>query len=95
METVRPAVVAGLFYPASPDVLNNMIEQDLAGASPANEKAVAKALIVPHAGFIYSGPIAASAYVYLQQLRHIIQRVVIIGPSHRVGFEGLALCLYG
>jgi predicted class III extradiol MEMO1 family dioxygenase len=52
---------------------------------------VPKAIIVPHAGYIYSGPIAASAYARLQPARGTITRVVLLGPAHRVGFEGLAL----
>ncbi len=50
-----------------------------------------KALIVPHAGYVYSGPVAASAYARLRSARGRIQRVVLLGPSHRVGFRGLAL----
>jgi AmmeMemoRadiSam system protein B len=49
-----------------------------------------KALVVPHAGYVYSGPVAASAYALLASLRDRIRRVVLLGPSHRVGFEGLA-----
>ncbi|MDH5357014.1 MAG: AmmeMemoRadiSam system protein B [Gammaproteobacteria bacterium] len=91
METIRPPAVAGLFYPARPDELNNLIEQDLKQATLNSELPDPKVLIVPHAGYIYSGPIAANAYIYLQKLRHRIQRVIIIGPSHRVGFNGVAL----
>jgi AmmeMemoRadiSam system protein B len=55
------------------------------------EAKVPKAIIAPHAGYIYSGPIAASAYARLKKAHHLITRVVIIGPSHRVGFRGLAV----
>jgi len=91
MQNTRPAAVAGLFYPALPSVLAEMVNNDLAQASTPNQFILPKALIVPHAGYIYSGPIAASAYRYLSPISHIIKRVIIIGPSHRVGFKGVAL----
>jgi hypothetical protein len=50
-----------------------------------------KAIIAPHAGYVYSGPVAASVYARLRPLRGTVRRVVLLGPSHRVGFEGLAL----
>jgi len=90
MEIIRPPAVAGMFYPANPDVLRDMIEQDLAQATPSVASAP-KVLIVPHAGYIYSGSIAASAFVLLKPYRQLIKRVVIIGPSHRVGFNGVAI----
>jgi AmmeMemoRadiSam system protein B len=91
MKNTRPTAVAGLFYPTLPSVLTEMVNNDLAQASPPSEKHIPKALIVPHAGYIYSGPVAASAYQYLYPLRHIIKRVIIIGPSHRLAFRGVAL----
>jgi AmmeMemoRadiSam system protein B len=91
MEIIRPPAVAGMFYPANPDVLKDMIEQDLALAKPASVASSPKVLIVPHAGYIYSGAIAASAFVLLEPYRQLIKRVVIIGPSHRVGFSGVAI----
>jgi len=92
MEAIRPTAVAGLFYPASSQALLDMIEKNLQQVElPANFK-LPKALIVPHAGYIYSAPIAASAYTLLQAYRQQIKRVVLIGPSHRVSFNGLALC---
>lgn len=91
MQNTRPTAVAGLFYPALASVLAEMVDNDLAQASPSSEMHIPKALIVPHAGYIYSGPIAASAYQYLFPLSHIIKRVIIIGPSHRLGFQGVAL----
>jgi len=90
MEIVRPNVVAGLFYPADATKLSNQIFADMA-ACHAEPLLVPKALIVPHAGYSYSGAIAASAYQHLQPLRTTIKRVVLIGPSHRVPFEGLAM----
>ena len=86
-ETVRDAAMAGLFYPSDPDVLRREVEgflQDVTqqGSVPP------KALIVPHAGFVYSGPIAARGYA--QIISAPIERVVLIGPSHREAFYGLA-----
>ena len=91
MTTVRRSAVAGLFYPASPSALQQLIENDLNQVNIGDEPHAPKALIVPHAGYIYSGPIAASAYKCLRPLHHIIKRVILIGPSHRVPFYGLAL----
>jgi AmmeMemoRadiSam system protein B len=91
MENIRPAAVSGMFYPENPDVLRDMIKQELSQAIPASITTAPKVLIVPHAGYIYSGSIAASAFVLLQPCRQLIKRVVLIGPSHRVGFNGAAL----
>lgn len=88
----RPPAVAGLFYPASAAALTATVRELLAQA-PASPTLPSppKALIVPHAGYIYSGPIAASAYALLQPLRDVIRRVVLLGPAHRVAVHGLAL----
>jgi AmmeMemoRadiSam system protein B len=85
----RQPAVAGSFYPANPQQLQQMLDQYLHEAE-TNSK-VPKAIIAPHAGYIYSGPIAASAYARLKTAHDSIQRVVLIGPSHRVGFNGLAV----
>lgn len=89
MPTIRPTAVAGMFYPADPDELQQMVSGFLhevtADASPPP-----KAIVVPHAGYIYSGPVAASAYARLAPRRDTIRRVVLLGPSHRVGFAGIA-----
>jgi len=85
----RPAAVAGRFYPADPMELRRMVQGFLSGALP-DAAAAPKAVIAPHAGYIYSGPIAASAYARLAPARLVIKRVVLIGPSHFVSFEGLA-----
>ena len=90
MSNVRPPAVAGLFYPDQADVLNRDLAAMLAHA-PVVEGPLPKALIVPHAGYIYSGPIAASAYRRLEAGRGQIKRVVLLGPAHRVAFRGLAL----
>lgn len=92
MSSVRSPAVAGTFYPADAAELRQVVEKLLAEApAPENNDAIPKALIVPHAGYIYSGPIAASAYVRLLPVRSVIRRVVLLGPAHRVPVHGLAL----
>lgn len=85
----RMPAVAGSFYPAHPQQLYETVAEFLNDAE-SNGK-VPKAMIVPHAGHIYSGPIAATAYARLKPSADTIKRVVLIGPSHRVGFRGLAI----
>ncbi|TPQ25441.1 AmmeMemoRadiSam system protein B [Methylomonas koyamae] len=85
----RKPAVAGRFYPAQPQQLHAEIVGFLQQAEPADQ--VPKAIIAPHAGYLYSGPIAASAYVRLKPAAGSIKRVVLIGPSHRVAFRGLAV----
>lgn len=85
----RLPAVAGAFYPADPKQLHAMLHQYLSDAE-ADAK-VPKAIIAPHAGYIYSGPVAASAYARLKQARREISRVVLIGPSHWAAFRGLAV----
>lgn len=87
---IRPPAVAGMFYPADAEELARDIRAFLA-AIPAARHAVPKALIVPHAGYVYSGPIAAHAYARLAPAHATIRRVVLLGPAHRVPFRGLAL----
>lgn len=89
MSIVRQPAVAGLFYPAEPGQLAHDVRQLLTGAHP--HKQVPKALIVPHAGYIYSGEIAATAYATLRPIAARIRRVVLLGPTHRVAVRGLAL----
>ncbi|MFZ2162760.1 MAG: AmmeMemoRadiSam system protein B [Sideroxyarcus sp.] len=89
MSTVRPPAVAGMFYPADSRQLEHDVRKYLAAAQP--QAFIPKALIVPHAGYIYSGPIAASAYVTLKAIAPRIRRVVLLGPTHRVAVSGLAL----
>ncbi len=86
---IRQPAVAGSFYPADPKQLSAMISRFLDEVKPVTK--APKAIIVPHAGYIYSGPIAASAYARLKGAAYQINRVVLIGPSHRVGFSGLAI----
>ena len=89
MSAVRPAAVAGMFYPADPRQLQLDVQKFLTAAQPQTLNA--KALIVPHAGYIYSGAIAASAYATLRSLAPRIRRVILLGPTHRVAVNGLAL----
>jgi len=90
---VRPAAVAGMFYPEAPSALGVAVRDYLAQAAPrpSGKPATPKALIVPHAGYVYSGPVAASAYARIAAGRATIRRVVLLGPVHRVPIRGLAL----
>ena len=90
MGVVRHAAVAGQFYQNDAVNLRSTIETYLADVS-TGFIGIPKALIAPHAGFIYSGPIAASAYATLQPIRYKINRVILLGPCHRVAVQGLAL----
>ncbi|HLY95701.1 MAG: AmmeMemoRadiSam system protein B [Sideroxydans sp.] len=89
MTSVRPSAVAGMFYPSDPRQLAREIQEFLAAARPQSLKP--KALIAPHAGYIYSGAIAASAYATLKDIAPRIRRVVLLGPTHRIAVRGLAL----
>ncbi|HEV3239675.1 MAG TPA: AmmeMemoRadiSam system protein B [Casimicrobiaceae bacterium] len=93
MQSIRPAAVAGMFYPGTPAVLGAAVRAYLAEAqSPAAPAAAQpKALLVPHAGYVYSGPVAAAAYRRVAPGRSTIRRVVLLGPVHRVPVRGLAL----
>jgi MEMO1 family protein len=86
---VRLPAVAGRFYPGDPTELRELINTLLAQVPPATGPAP-KALIAPHAGYLYSGPIAASAYARLIPGHDQIKRVILLGPSHYVALEGLA-----
>ena len=90
MQTVRTPAVAGLFYPADSAELHAQVRHFLNQVEPSAEPPP-KAIIVPHAGYVYSGPVAASAYARLMAARDAISRVVLLGPSHRVGFRGVAV----
>lgn len=91
MSVTRPAAVAGMFYPDNPDALRRAVTDLLAGAKGGEGARAPKALIVPHAGYVYSGAVAASAYVRLGEQRARIRRVVLLGPTHRAYVRGLAL----
>jgi MEMO1 family protein len=89
MNTVRNPAVAGMFYPADAHELDKMVSAYLAEAKTSGHSP--KAIIAPHAGYIYSGPVAASAYAHLVEAHDTIKRVVLLGPAHRVAFSGLAV----
>ena len=90
---VRPAAVAGMFYPGASETLASAVRTHLAEASSGLPAGVEwpKAVIVPHAGYIYSGPVAAHAYCRLAAGRGTVRRVVLLGPVHRVPVRGLAV----
>ena len=90
MITERPPAVAGLFYPEDPAELASAVEGYLHRVRADAAPAPPKALVVPHAGYAYSGPVAASAYAEIRPLRAVVRRVVLLGPSHHLALEGLA-----
>jgi AmmeMemoRadiSam system protein B len=89
--SVRPAAVAGAFYPAEPRQLRADLESYLREAEPPASARAPKALVAPHAGYVYSGPVAASAFRALDGHEGAIRRVVLLGPSHFVPLAGAAL----
>src|SRR6266478_5733466 len=92
MQTFRPPAVAGTFYPGEPRALAAEIDDLMGGVEQlAPRLGFPKALIVPHAGYIYSGPVAARAYDEVAAARSVVRRVVLLGPVHRVPVRGLAL----
>jgi MEMO1 family protein len=91
-DPVRPAAVAGHFYPADPGALKHRLSSLLTEATPrGGHWDPPKAIIVPHAGYMYSGPVAARAYARLAGSAGRIRRVVLMGTGHRVGFYGIAV----
>jgi len=90
MKNIRAPAVAGLFYPANRDELVQLINTELSQVTLQAEHHP-QAIIVPHAGYIYSAAIAASVFKCLQAFRTTIKRVLLMGPAHRVAFNGLAL----
>ncbi len=93
MRTVRQPAVAGRFYPGRAQELRTDVDDLLADARTATGAVpeCPKALIVPHAGYVYSGPTAARGYALLEPFAASIHRVVLLGPAHHVWFTGLAL----
>lgn len=94
---VRPAAVAGSFYPADRVTLKQLINRQLdygrslvRRLAPNLPTGVPKAVIVPHAGYVYSGTTAALAYALLERGRGMVKRAVIVGPTHRVAVRGVA-----
>ena len=90
MQTTRRPAVAGLFYPADPVELRADLDAYLAAAGSPRGPAP-KALIAPHAGYVYSGPVAAAAYARLRPVADRVHRVVLLAPAHRLPFRGLAI----
>ncbi|MFP4344081.1 MAG: AmmeMemoRadiSam system protein B [Anaerolineales bacterium] len=93
LQEVRAPAVAGAFYPRSILELNQMLDTYLSRADPAALDGV-RAVIVPHAGYIYSGPIAAFGYKVLAEQEQSPTRIYLLGPSHRGWFPGVALADY-
>jgi len=89
--TVRPPAFAGTFYPAGAGELRRDVIFHLANAGPCAACGTPKALILPHAGYVYSGAVAAAGYRCLEAQRGAIRRVILLGPSHRLAFTGVAL----
>lgn len=98
MSRIRAAALAGSFYPADPTELTQNVNSRLADAETRfdmdaiQSKPAPKAIVAPHAGYMYSGDIAASAYTQIKHARDTITRVVLLGPCHHVAVRGLALC---
>jgi MEMO1 family protein len=89
-DKIRPAAVAGSFYPAEPRRLEAEVARLMAQVPPSGRGAP-KALIAPHAGYVYSGSVAASAFAELRGCGDQIERVIVIGPAHYVPLRGIAL----
>lgn len=90
MDFVRQPSVAGHFYPADQTILASTVNNLLNAAKTTNLPAP-KAIIAPHAGYIYSGPIAATIYKTISPNKNTIKRVVLLGPAHHLGFFGIAV----
>lgn len=89
---VRPSVLAGAWYPGDADQLERMVLGYLREASPPEVQGDVRAVIVPHAGYRYSGAVAAYAYKILEG--RDISRVILVGPSHRHRFSGISVSLH-
>ena len=91
LASIRPPAVAGQFYPGDDRVLRTQLAEMLSTAVALEDAPAPKAIVVPHAGYMYSGPVAASAYSLLAPMRDVVRRVVMLGPTHRVAIRGFAL----
>lgn len=89
-QDIREPAVAGAFYPAAPAALRRQVD-DLLAAAPQLDLPPPKAIVAPHAGYIYSGALAAQAYARLRPAKDRIRKVVLLGPAHRVAFQGIAM----
>lgn len=92
--SVREPAVAGQFYPAGPDRLRHDIQQYMSQASLPEELGKVRAVIAPHAGYVYSGTTAGYAFKALKQLQDRARTVFLLGPAHRVPVMGVALGNY-
>lgn len=90
MESIRKPAVADAFYPGDADKLKEMIETYLSEAKESDIPGSLKALVVPHAGYVYSGPVAAYGYKLLAKHDDKFKKIILIGPSHFAGFFGVA-----
>ena len=88
---VRPAAVAGRFYPGDPDALAALVDALLAEVPPPRRRLRPAAVVAPHAGFRFSGPVAAAAYAHLSPWRDDVRRVVVLGPAHFTPLRGMAV----
>lgn len=99
MGHARQTAVAGTFYPAGPSELAAAVafhlDQARAASDPADPRPAPKAIIVPHAGYLYSGPVAAHAYAAEHDLVGIVERVVLLGPAHFVYLQGIVAPVAG
>jgi len=87
---VRHPIVAGTFYPDNPEILKKMIQGFLDNATVEKHKSPVKAIIVPHAGYIYSGPVAAYAFKLIENCPY--EKIFLLGPSHNFSFDNLVSC---
>jgi AmmeMemoRadiSam system protein B len=88
VQTFRPPAVAGLFYPADPQILAREVDELLDAVEVPADDALAPAYVVPHAGYPYSGPTAAHVYARLRAHAAEVSRVVVAGPAHHIPVEG-------
>ena len=89
MSNIRAAAVAGQFYPGDAAELAQTVDKFLRAES--TNLPCPKAIVAPHAGYVYSGSTAAKAYARVRNGADVISRVILLGPAHRVGFRGMAL----
>src|SRR5687768_7557725 len=93
MSDVRPSAVAGHWYPDTRDTLQRDVDAHLAAAGRDTAIGCPRAIIAPHAGLVYSGPVAAWAYAMVRDCRYAA--AVLIGPSHFVAFDGVSIWARG
>lgn len=86
----RAPAVAGAFYPRNFQQLSSLVDGFVTEARQPEQLGAPKAVIAPHAGYVYSGPVAGTAYSYLREGHPHIERVMLLGPAHRVAFAGIA-----